>query len=154
MMTLFPHVYAINISRIHLTKKPRLGGIKVYNRNVERGEIVMDAEVCYSGDARVLLTLQVGNWHGAIGGEINCAILAESPLTTPYIFLVFYCIVVMSVFGLSTRILNNIPKNPFFFSQGMQCEVRGVQFRGMARITLKPVLPSFPFVGGFELTWV
>ena len=36
----------------------------------------------------------------------------------------------------------------------MQCEVRGVQFRGMARITLKPVLPSFPFVGGFELTWV
>ena len=40
------------------TVPARVGGIKVYSRNVDRGEIVMDVEVLYNGDARVLLSLQ------------------------------------------------------------------------------------------------
>lgn len=37
----------------------RIGGIKVYTRKTSRDEIVMDTELCYAGDARVLITLQV-----------------------------------------------------------------------------------------------
>ncbi len=67
----------------------------MYNRNVDRGEIVLDAEVVYSGDARVLISLQ-----------------------------------------------------------GMQAEVKTINFRGMARVTLKPVLRTFPFVGGVEVCFL
>jgi len=70
----------------------RLGGIKVYNRNVDRGEIVLDVEVAYNGDARVLISLQ-----------------------------------------------------------GMQAEIKQISLKGMARVTLKPVLRAFPFIGGVEV---
>ncbi len=67
----------------------------MYSRNVDRGEIVLDVEVLYNGDARVLLSLQ-----------------------------------------------------------GIQAEVKNINFRGMARVTLKPVLRTFPFVGGLEVCFL
>lgn len=86
-------VSGFQVKRIMLGSVPaRLGGIKVYNRNVNRDEILLDAEVIYNGDARVLFTLQ-----------------------------------------------------------GVQAEIKNINFKGMARINLKPVLDGFPFIGGFEL---
>jgi hypothetical protein len=36
-----------------------VGGIKVYSSNTSREEIILDCDVAYSGDARVVFTLQV-----------------------------------------------------------------------------------------------
>lgn len=69
-----------------------IGGIKVYSENTARDEIILDCDVSYSGDARVIFTLQ-----------------------------------------------------------GLSAEINQINFRGMARITLKPILNSFPFFGGLEL---
>ena len=52
-------VSGFQVKKISVGQIPaRLGGIKVYNRNVSREEIVLDAEVIFNGDARVLFTLQ------------------------------------------------------------------------------------------------
>ncbi len=83
-----------SVKKVMLGSIPaRLGGIKVYEAHRKsKDEIVLDAEVVYSGDARVQFTLQ------GIGAEIN-----------------------------------------------------KIKFKGNARITLKPLLSTFPFIGGFEL---
>ncbi|TRY62841.1 hypothetical protein TCAL_08192 [Tigriopus californicus] len=86
-------VSGFKVQKIALGDVPaRVGGIKVYNRNVTRDEIILDAEVIYNGDARVLFTLQ-----------------------------------------------------------GIKAEIRQINFRGTARITLKPIVNTFPFIGGFEI---
>ena len=85
-----------NVKKIDLGKIPaRLGGIKVYSRNTDRNQIVLDCEVIYSGDARFLFTLQ-----------------------------------------------------------GVQAEVKDIIFKGMARVIIQPLLPNFPFVGGFEVYFI
>jgi Ca2+-dependent lipid-binding protein len=38
-----------------------------------------------------------------------------------------------------------------FTLQGMAAEINHITFRGLARITLKPLLNTFPFVGGMEM---
>lgn len=38
-----------------------------------------------------------------------------------------------------------------FTLQGMAAEINKIQFKGKARVTLKPLLHTFPFVGGFEV---
>ena len=85
-------VSGFKVTKIAVGTVPaRLGGIKVYKRNTNRDEIVLDAEVIYSGDARVQFTLQK-----------------------------------------------------------IRAEVNQINLRGMVRITLKPILNTFPFIGGFE----
>ncbi len=41
-----------------------------------------------------------------------------------------------------------------FTLQGVQAEIKNIVFKGMARITLKPLLPTFPFIGGFEFYFI
>ena len=36
----------------------RVGGIKAYDRNTDRDEVVMDVEIIYAGDARVKFSIQ------------------------------------------------------------------------------------------------
>lgn len=36
-----------------------LGGIKVYTDNTSRDEVILDCDIAYAGDARVVFTLQV-----------------------------------------------------------------------------------------------
>jgi Ca2+-dependent lipid-binding protein len=41
-----------------------------------------------------------------------------------------------------------------FTLQGVPVEIKQIVFRGTARVTLKPILDTFPFVGGFEVSFV
>jgi hypothetical protein len=89
-------VSGFSVKKVDVGKIPaRISGIKVYSRSTDRDEIVLDAEVVYSGDARVLFSLQ-----------------------------------------------------------GVKAEIKNITFKGMARITLKPLLPTFPFIGGFEFYFI
>jgi len=89
-------VAGFNVKKVHLGRTPaRVNGIKVYSRNTGRDQIVLDCEVVYAGDARVLFTLQ-----------------------------------------------------------GVQAEIKNIVFKGMARIVIKPLLQTFPFVGGFEAYFI
>lgn len=38
-----------------IKQPPRVGGIKVYTENVQNGEIIMDVEILYAGDAQIKL---------------------------------------------------------------------------------------------------
>ena len=38
-----------------------------------------------------------------------------------------------------------------FTLQGISAQIKDIRFRGTARIHLKPLLTTFPFVGGFEM---
>ncbi len=88
-------VSGFNVSRVDLGTIPaRVGGIKTYKsaRQGDRGMILLDVEVAYDGDARVVFTLQ-----------------------------------------------------------GVQAEIKQIVFKGVARVALKPLLDSFPFLGGFQM---
>lgn len=38
---------------MNVIKPPRVGGIKVYTENIPNGEILIDLEVLYAGDAQI-----------------------------------------------------------------------------------------------------
>jgi Ca2+-dependent lipid-binding protein len=38
-----------------------------------------------------------------------------------------------------------------FTLQGISAQIKDIKFRGMARVHLKPLLNTFPFIGGFEM---
>ena len=88
-------VSGLQIKKVSAGKIPaKLGGIKVFSADRISGskeEVVLDAEVIYSGDARVLFSLQ-----------------------------------------------------------GVNAEINKIHFKSAVRIILKPILDSFPFIGGFE----
>ena len=90
------HLSGLRIKRVDLgTIAARVEGIKVYDQKFlgcKLEEIILDCDVVYAGDARVIFTLQ-----------------------------------------------------------GISAQIKDIKFRGMARIHLKPLLNTFPFVGGFEL---
>ena len=87
------------IKRVDLGASPaRVEGIKVYDKKYisdKTKEIVLDCDVVYAGDARVVFTLQ-----------------------------------------------------------GISAQIKDIKFRGTARIHLKPLLTTFPFVGGFEMYFI
>ena len=86
----------LRIKRVDLGNTPaRVEGIKVYDKKhvgSEIEEIVLDCDVVYVGEAKVIFTLQ-----------------------------------------------------------GISAAIKDIKFRGMARIHLKPLLNTFPFIGGFEM---
>lgn len=48
---------------------PRIGGVKVYDRNVSRNEILMDLDFFYAGDCDISFTL--GGISGGLSGLVN-----------------------------------------------------------------------------------
>ena len=41
-----------------------------------------------------------------------------------------------------------------FYSKGIQAEIKDIVFKGTARIILKPIIGTLPFVGGFEVCFL
>jgi hypothetical protein len=42
---LTPKIYLFSIKKIFCFQPPRIGGVKVYDRNVSRSEIIMDLDI-------------------------------------------------------------------------------------------------------------
>lgn len=53
------------IHRFFFVQPPRIGGVKVYDKNVSRNEIIMDLDIYYAGDCDITFTL------GAMRGGIK-----------------------------------------------------------------------------------
>lgn len=49
-----------------------------------------------------------------------------------------------------TEVIYNGDAKVLITVQGVQAEIKQISFRGTARVTLKPIFNTFPFVGGFE----
>lgn len=60
---------------ILLTQPPRIGGIKVYDKNIARNEIIMDLDLFYAGDCDINFSL-----GGVRGGIKDFQIVSDTSM--------------------------------------------------------------------------